>query len=235
MRPFPYIEKSEHQQQVEAFMLRMNNPMQRVPLEPTMPSDPELILRAKLIFEEAMETIRGLGVSIQLKSFSTEPYTEANSQAAAHDPKAQVPILSKETEYHFYRDARLKPDIVEIVDGCCDLKVVTTGTLSACGVPDVLPQRIVDQNNLDKFAEGHYIREDGKLIKPPTHKPCTDDLKFVLRQMLENPSDTKAEELGLYGSPYAATVKRSIARERVGVKDQNGSASVSGQGPLQLD
>ena len=42
-------------------------------------------------------------------------------------------------------------DLVEIVDGCCDLSVVTTGTLSACGVSDIELQRLVDESNLAKF------------------------------------------------------------------------------------
>ena len=62
-------------------------------------------------------------------------------------------------------------DLCAIVDGCCDLSVVTIGTLSACGVPDELFLKLVDENNLAKFGDGHSIREDGKLIKPSDHKP----------------------------------------------------------------
>lgn len=235
MRPISYLEKSEHQQQVESFMLRMNNPLQKVPLEPTMPSDPELVLRAKLIFEEAMETIEALGVTIQLSVFSTEPFADANSQAALHDPKLQVPTLGKNTIYKFYRDARKTPDFVEIVDGCCDLKVVTTGTLSACGVCDLLPQRIVDQNNLDKFAEGHYIREDGKLVKPPSHKPCTEDLKWALRSMLNDPYDLKGRKLGLRDEPYDATIRRAKAREDRVQQDPNGATQEPTTQSYKLD
>jgi hypothetical protein len=63
-----------------------------------------------------------------------------------------------------------QPNLEQIVDGCCDIKVVTTGTLIACGVPDILFQDMVDENNLEK-AKNWTIREDGKFIKHPDHKP----------------------------------------------------------------
>ncbi len=37
-------------------------------------------------------------------------------------------------------------------------------------MPDKEIQKMVDNNNLEKFGPGHSIREDGKLIKPPYHK-----------------------------------------------------------------
>jgi len=43
------------------------------------------------------------------------------------------------------------PVLKDIINGCCDVLVVTTGTLSACGVNDIRPVEIVDENNLDKF------------------------------------------------------------------------------------
>lgn len=64
-----------------------------------------------------------------------------------------------------------EPDLIKIVDGCCDLRVVTTGTLSACGVSDEAVQHAVDCNNLEKFLPGSYKNESGKWIKPPNHKP----------------------------------------------------------------
>ncbi|RME74113.1 MAG: hypothetical protein D6785_16225, partial [Planctomycetota bacterium] len=64
-----------------------------------------------------------------------------------------------------------KPSLVEIADGCADIMVVTTGTLSACGISDIPLQEEVDQNNLSKFGPGGYEREDGKWVKPPDHKP----------------------------------------------------------------
>lgn len=62
-------------------------------------------------------------------------------------------------------------DMVELVDGCLDGKVVLTGTLLASGIGDIdRYQRVVDWNNLQKFGPGHSFREDGKLVKPPGHR-----------------------------------------------------------------
>ena len=52
-----------------------------------------------------------------------------------------------------------------------------TGTLSALGVDDVVPQQIVNNANLRKFDAGHSIREDGKLIKPPDFVPPEPELR----------------------------------------------------------
>lgn len=127
--------KSTHQLRVEDFM---NRAKQEVPTEPTVPDAASRELRAKLILEEALETVEALGfdATVQDGKMSLAP------NAAG-------------------------PDLVGIIDGCCDIKVVTTGTLSSCGLPDELFQKEVDENNLSKFAPGHSFREDGKLIKPP--------------------------------------------------------------------
>lgn len=80
-------------------------------------------------------------------------------------------IFSKEVE----------PNLVEIVDGCADISVVTIGTLSACGVSDQPILEAVDANNLAKFGPGSCRREsDGKWIKPPGHKP--PDIMALLRE-----------------------------------------------------
>lgn len=143
--------KTPHQVAVENFMRLAG---QEVPKQPTSHvSVPTRILRAKLILEECLETIyEGLGVTVSLNlgSYGT----------------AQISITQCDFETH---DSDI--NLVELIDGCCDIKVVTTGTLSACGVPDLLFQEEVDQNNLDKFGPGGYRREDGKWVKPPEHKP----------------------------------------------------------------
>lgn len=128
--------KSFHQLLVEDFMHLAG---QEVPTRPTMPSQEVRLLRAKLILEEALETIEALGF----------------------EPAVDFP-----SKLHLRPSGGL-PSIVGIVDGCCDLKVVTTGTLSACGIDDAYMQHLIDQANLKKFGPGGYRREDGKWIKPP--------------------------------------------------------------------
>lgn len=137
--------KSIHQEKVELFMKKAG---QDVPDKPCIPDEKTRILRAKLIFEEAMETIEALGISI-------------------------IPLMDK---VRYVAD--LKPDLIKIADGCADIKVVTTGTLSACGLPDEEIQDTVDDANLRKFGPGYKIREDGKLIKPPDFQP--PDLKSII-------------------------------------------------------
>lgn len=132
-----------HYQKVEQFM---HGAMQTVPDDPCIPSEEVRLLRAKLILEEAVETIHALGFTPR----------------ALGDPDDIADVVTFDDD--------LEPNLKEIIDGCCDLKVVTTGTLIACGVPDEYPQKLVDDNNLEKIEKG-TIREDGKLIKPPDHQP----------------------------------------------------------------
>lgn len=143
------IAKSQHQTAVEEFM---RHARQELPASPVIPSEEVRKLRAKLILEEAIETVEALGFRIA--------WVIDHSYGLIPDRE---------------------PDLVEIIDGCCDVSVVATGTLSACGVPDLPFQEAVNQNNLDKFGPGHSWREDGKLIKPPGHtKP---DIEGILKSL----------------------------------------------------
>jgi predicted HAD superfamily Cof-like phosphohydrolase len=135
--------RSLHQRMVDKFMRLAH---QNVPLKPQLLSPEERVLRARLIIEEALETVSALGVKIDL------PNT----------------IRLDFKDLHFQSEGEM--DMVGTVDGCFDLRVVTTGTLSAAGVPDS-GQRIVDLNNLNKFGPGHSIDSFGKLVKPPDHQP----------------------------------------------------------------
>ena len=148
-------ESSEHQHRVDEFMRLAK---QDRPSKPTMPSEDVRALRAKLILEEALETIDALGCEV---------YANTPTVTARGLKSGEVVVIPSHD-----------PDMTEIVDGCCDVIVVTTGTLSACGVNDLVPQLLVDENNLAKFGPGHSYREDGKLIKPPNHK--APDLKGEL-------------------------------------------------------
>lgn len=146
--------KTPHQKRVEQFMKLAK---QNVPEKPTLPSDEVCRLRASLILEEALETIDALGCEV---------IAERTFQVS----KANVAVVN-------VKQANLE----EICDGCADISVVTVGTLSACGVDDKGLLELVDKNNLDKFGEGHSFRPDGKLIKPPDHKP--PDIKAYLESL----------------------------------------------------
>lgn len=116
---------------------------QEVPSGPIIPSLEIRKFRADMILEEALETIEGLGFEVN----QVGPDGELELKEMFH------------------------PDLPLIVDGCADIKVVTTGTLSACGVQDEPIQLEVDRNNLLKFGSGAYRRSDGKWMKPPDHRP----------------------------------------------------------------
>lgn len=135
---------------------------QELPERPTIPSDEVRLLRARLILEEALETInRGLGVDLHLfvEGCGDEPFPDF-----------------KDIGFTIERPA----DLIELVDGCCDVEVVTKGTLAAFGVRDHVPQSLVNENNLEKFGPGGYRHPDtGKWIKPKGHKP--PDLAQALR------------------------------------------------------
>jgi predicted HAD superfamily Cof-like phosphohydrolase len=123
------------------------------------------ILRAKLILEEALEACAALGVSVMHRLEESGEEKEASVNIGALD---------------FAADGAF--NLVEVVDACCDVKVVTTGTLVSCGVKDEEAQQVVDFNNLRKFGPGHTIRADGKLVKPPGHP--APDIESVIEMQI---------------------------------------------------
>jgi len=144
--------KSGHYQLVEQFMKMAGQERLERPGEPSRATR---LLRARLMMEETLETIRALGVRV----------------------KCSVPGADVDS-FAFLYIADGAFNLAEVVDGCCDVKVVTTGTLVACGVADEAAQRAVDLHNLGKFGPGHAIRADGKLVKPPGYP--APDLSAVL-------------------------------------------------------
>lgn len=123
---------------------------QEIPPLPIMPSAEIRKFRASMILEEALETIRGLGFRVEKGDLDGELTLEESG----------------------------KPDMIEIVDGCGDISVVTIGTLSAMGVSDKPVLEAIDLNNLEKFGPGSFRRADGKWVKPATHQP--PNIKGVL-------------------------------------------------------
>lgn len=144
-------ETTEHYDRVRRFMELAG---QATPDAPAEMDSETRELRARLLMEEALEAIeRGLGVTVGIL-----PH-RATYPAFGTD---QVDIrLCATGEY----------DPVELLDGCCDVNVITAGTLIAAGLTDAEPQRLVDENNLSKFGPGGYRRDDGKWIKPSDHQP----------------------------------------------------------------
>lgn len=105
---------TQEQQSVRDWMLAVG---QSCPSKPTIPSLEVRKLRAKLKLEEALETIvDGLGVDLITKDNVT----------------ILLNLLESVNEWEF--SPLGEPNLVKIADGCEDLKVVTEGTLVACGL-----------------------------------------------------------------------------------------------------
>ena len=151
--PEPHVrDKSPHQARIESFMTGCK---QEVPLVPQVPDAKTRVLRARLILEEAMETIqKGLGVRLLVK-------------LDGHLDEEERWVLNYD-DLSFLADQ--PANLAEIADGCADISVVTYGTLSACGIADEALIQAVDENNLEKLEKG-TVDEHGKLTKPPGHKP----------------------------------------------------------------
>lgn len=164
---------TSHFARIREFMLKAK---QECPQVPTIPSADVRRLRAKLILEEALETIKALGVTVW-------PSDECLvDQARTAGGKVEL------NEDSFELEVTGECDIAGVADGCADVSVVTIGTLIAFGIPDRRLLELVDNNNLAKFGPGHSIREDGKLVKPPGHKP--PDVLGLLKQLgWKDPTD----------------------------------------------
>ena len=127
----------------------MRNAGQITPDSPKMPDADVRERQARLILEEALETVEALGFLVR-----------------SYRPDAYIGPRLTDIDLE-----RMDPNLVEIADGCADMSVVAMGTLLSCGIDDVELLKEVDESNLRKFGEGSYRREDGKWMKPPGWEP----------------------------------------------------------------
>ena len=143
--------KTEHQHRIEQFMKKAG---QIVHKKPTIPGVKTRKLRAKLILEEAFETVKALGFNIIIDIGTGELELVPNEDGC---------------------------NIIEVADGCADISVVTIGTLSAFGIHDKPLLEEVDDSNLRKFGTGSYKRSDGKWMKPADWTP--PDIEKILKNI----------------------------------------------------
>lgn len=117
--------------------------------QPHSPADPQLRLselRASLLLEEVVETVTALVGS-------------ERAYALLMDACANAEHLTGPVE----------PNIVEAIDGLCDVLVVAYGTAEAIGI-DLEP--FFDEVHRTNMAKANGpIRADGKLLKPPGWTP----------------------------------------------------------------
>jgi predicted HAD superfamily Cof-like phosphohydrolase len=171
---------------------------QEVKDSPELPDAATRLLRARLVFEEALEFVRACGCTVTMSGSSVEGPAVINDIRVVLDPNGT-------------------PDFTEYVDGCIDQLVVTYGALVAAGVKVESAWDEVQRSNMSKAwphcsvcdavlvrgtgeelvhpddADAHagnwnsvlkvHKREDGKFIKAPTYSVA--NLKRVIEEQIE--------------------------------------------------
>jgi len=195
------------QQDIVTLMTQYN---QEVKSSPELPDAQTRLLRARLVFEEAVEFVKGCGCTLARVAAAPAGETQAALPHSLIDELAVVP------------DPSGHPDLVEYVDGCVDQLVVTYGALNAAGVQAQPAWDEVQHSNMSKAwphcsvcdavlkrgagpdrgagtelvhpedANAHggdwqqvlklHKRTDGKVIKSPTYSPA--DLKRVIEEQV---------------------------------------------------
>ena len=133
------------------------------PLTPTVPPDDRVRFRARLIAEEALETIAAM-------------FSDGKGYQSALD-RIGFALSS------FIKEAPVKVDMVAFADGCADLDYVTEGARQEFGIDGAPIAAEVHRSNMAKV--GGPMREDGKVMKPPGWTP--PDVAGELRKQGWNP------------------------------------------------
>jgi len=183
------------QEDIRTLMQQYN---QQVKESPELPDPETRLLRARLVFEEALEFVKGCGCTVTM----TIAGLHGEEETAVIDDIGVVP------------DPSVAPDFVEYVDGCIDQLVVTYGALNAVGVKAQPAWDEVQRSNMSKAwphcsvcdavlargadlefvhpedANAHdgdwkpvlkiHKRPDGKVIKSPTYFPA--NIKRVIEE-----------------------------------------------------
>jgi predicted HAD superfamily Cof-like phosphohydrolase len=187
------------QQDIVTLMQLFN---QQVKESPELPEPETRLLRARLVFEEALEFVKGCGCTVNL---------------AGSGGEEQTPVIDS---LGVELDAKGNPDFVEYVDGCIDQLVVTYGALNAAGVHAPPAWDEVQRSNMSKAwphcsvcdavlaldanqqlvhpedAHAHngdwraiakiHKRADGKVVKSPTYSPA--NIRRVLELQMQHES-----------------------------------------------
>lgn len=186
------------QEDIVTLMKQFN---QQVKESPELPDPDTRLLRARLVFEEALEFVKGCGCTV----------TVAIPGPDGEEPTAVIDDIS------VVFDPNGNPDFSEYVDGCIDQLVVTYGALNAAGVKAQPAWDEVQRSNMSKAwphcsvcdavlerssglelvhpedgnahgGDWHTVlkvhkRPDGKFIKSPTYSPA--DLKRVIAEQMQ--------------------------------------------------
>lgn len=106
------------------------------------------LLRAKLIMEEAVETVAALGFHVDAAINETD------------ERKTNIAYFEKEYEVC---------DLLDFIDGLCDLTYVTMG--GACDIPINLDHHFEEVHRANMQKMHGPKREDGKRLKPEGWQP----------------------------------------------------------------
>ena len=174
---------------------------QEVKDSPELPDPATRLLRARLVFEEALEFVRACGCTVVQSS----------------NGSSEVEQTTVIDDIAVHLDPNGTPDLVEYVDGCVDQLVVTYGALNAAGIQAQSAWDEVQRSNMskawphcnicdailerasssdlvhpgDSYAHGGawqtvlkvHKRDDGKFIKAPTYSPA--NLKGVIEEQIK--------------------------------------------------
>jgi len=186
------------QEDIVTLMKQFN---QQVKESPQLPDPETRLLRARLVFEEALEFVKGCGCTVTMT-------------AAGLSGDAGTAVIN---DIGVVLDPAGTPDFAEYVDGCIDQLVVTYGALNAAGVKAQPAWDEVQRSNMSKAwphcsvcdavlergtgpelvhpqdANAHHgdwnqilkihKRPDGKVIKAPTYSPA--DIKRVIDEQIQ--------------------------------------------------
>jgi predicted HAD superfamily Cof-like phosphohydrolase len=145
-------------QNVKEFMSTFG---QERPPAPIIPSLAVRKLRAKLILEEALETIKALGFVVGISNPRYEDYQYIGD---SWDDICERNIRLEELH---------EPNLVEILDGLCDLDYVgTSGTAIACGISEgqmIDAAEEVHRSNMSKLWNYKEIR--GRFLTTGNQNP----------------------------------------------------------------
>jgi predicted HAD superfamily Cof-like phosphohydrolase len=142
---------------------------QDLPDSPTLPSKEILWLRARLIFEEALEFVYAAGCRVIAVVNKDGDEINWAKGGLVVDPSYQ------------------QPDLVEMMDACADINYVAYGAASACGVELAECHAEVQRSNMSKVSPDGSVKrrpEDGKIMKPDTYSP-PDLVSVIAAQKLK--------------------------------------------------
>jgi predicted HAD superfamily Cof-like phosphohydrolase len=152
------------QQDIVTLMQLFN---QQVKESPELPDPETRLLRARLVFEEALEFVKGCGCTVTMNG--EEPAAVIDKIGVVLDPNGN-------------------PDFVEYVDGCIDQLVVTYGALNAAGVKAQSAWDEVQRSNMSKawphcsLCDAVLVRDAGRqLVHPEAASAHHDDWRPILK------------------------------------------------------